>query len=57
MDKSFIINPESITYLIGSHKKKNEDKVVYYISIKINDVEKVLCWLSEKEFNNLTSSN
>lgn len=57
MDKSFVINPESITYLIGSHKKKNEDKVVYYISIKINDVEKVLCWLSEKEFNNLTSSN
>lgn len=57
MDKSYVLNSESIIYLIGSHKKKNEDKVVYYISIKIKDVEKVLCWLSEKEFKNLTLSN
>ena len=57
MDKSYIIEPSSITYLVNAHKKKNEDKMVYYISIRVQDVEKVVCWLGEKEFDNLTSSN
>lgn len=56
MENLFLINNDIVCYFLGKHKKKNEDKIVYYIGIKINNIEKVLCWLSEKEFNELSSN-
>lgn len=53
MDNLYIINLESITYFLGTIIRKADNKPIHYIGIRIGEVERVLCWLSDSDYNKL----
>lgn len=57
MDNLYIINPESITYFLGTIIRKSDNKPIHYIGIRVGEVERVLCWLSDNDYNKLIPQN